>query len=514
MKMRSMILVAVKVIFVCLLHQMNALAQQGSGRTVTDKNELLRLKEMVEKSPDSLNYHRNYIQAMGVDHPELEREYAELMKRHPKNPSIPYALGNAFANARGTKAKEYLLKAIQIDPGFTEAWGSLWLDAERSGDVELGQSYLRRAAESEPNDPNYAFYYASSYGESGDDEKFVRLSLDVVKRFPDHQRGAQALYWLAYKASDLPVKIKYWEQLRASYSTATSHWARGGMTLYFETLLLRDPVAAHKLALELSKDEEDGGTEWLTRAEQARIISDTERLIEKQKFDDALALLNTFNPGRYITYETDLLLYKARLIDHTGDTQAAYDTLITAFVKEPRVLLKTTLYDLGAKLNKSENKIHDEIYDRLYANAEIATPFKGLKRYMTPGVASLSNFRGQIVLLTYWYPGCGPCRAEFPHFENVVRKFSKQDLAYIGLNIVSKENDYVVPFMEKSGYSFIPLEDVEGREKGNLDNRRAAPINFLIDQEGRLIFSNFRTHAENEADLELMISMLLTKNKS
>jgi hypothetical protein len=58
------------------------------------------------------------------------------------------------------------------------------------------------------------------------------------------------------------------------------------------------------------------------------------------------------------------------------------------------------------------------------------------------------------------------------------------------------------------------LEDVEGRAKGNLDNRDAAPMNFLIDREGRLIFSNFRTDGNNEEDLELMINLLLNPKQA
>jgi len=63
--------------------------------------------------------------------------------------------------------------------------------------------------------------------------------------------------------------------------------------------------------------------------------------------------------------------------------------------------------------------------------------------------------------------------------------------------------------MKSTGYSFLPLEDVRGREKGNLDNRNAAPVNFMIDKSGNLVFSNFRTDEHNEDDLELMINEVL-----
>ena len=116
-----------------------------------------------------------------------------------------------------------------------------------------------------------------------------------------------------------------------------------------------------------------------------------------------------------------------------------------------------------------------------------------------------------MVLLTYWFPGCGPCRGEFPHFQNVVNKFKGQDLVYVGINISPEQNDYVVPFMKSSGYTFIPIEDVEGRNKGNLDNRNAAPVNFLIDKTGKIVYSDIRTDESNEDLLATMITSLLNK---
>ena len=65
--------------------------------------------------------------------------------------------------------------------------------------------------------------------------------------------------------------------------------------------------------------------------------------------------------------------------------------------------------------------------------------------------------------------------------------------------------------MKSSGYSFIPLKDNDKWVKGPLDNRNAAPVNFLIDQEGKIIFSNFRTDNKNEATLKMMINSLLDK---
>ena len=145
--------------------------------------------------------------------------------------------------------------------------------------------------------------------------------------------------------------------------------------------------------------------------------------------------------------------------------------------------------------------------------ASKVAPVFVLDQYFKTGTSSLADYKGKVVLITYWFPGCGPCRGEFPHFENVVKKFKGKEFVYLGINIVEDQDPYVLPFMKSSGYSFIPLRDNKNWTKGPLDNRNAAPVNFLIDQEGKIVFSNFRTDQKNEATLEMMISSVLDKSK-
>jgi len=121
----------------------------------------------------------------------------------------------------------------------------------------------------------------------------------------------------------------------------------------------------------------------------------------------------------------------------------------------------------------------------------------------------LADYKGKVVLLTYWFPGCGPCRGEFPHFESVLKKFNRNDVAYLGLNVEPLQDEAVVPFLKESGYTFTALHDSRKRVKGNLDDNNSEPTNFLIDQKGRIVFSKFRIDENNEKTLELMIKELL-----
>jgi thiol-disulfide isomerase/thioredoxin len=114
-----------------------------------------------------------------------------------------------------------------------------------------------------------------------------------------------------------------------------------------------------------------------------------------------------------------------------------------------------------------------------------------------------------VVLLTFWFPGCGPCRGEFPHFQEVLKKFKGQDIAYVGINVVPGQDPYVLPFMQSSGYSFTPLRDKDQMAQ-KAYHVRGEPSNYLIDRDGHIIFSDFMIQSPRaQRMLELMIGSLV-----
>ncbi len=488
-----------------------ALAQTVTPATVkkgaqASPEEIKKLREKVEANPDSLNFHQAYIKAAGIESPEVTAQYAIWMNKFPKSAMVPYAIGKAYTGAESPKAKPYLLKAVKIDPKFTEAWGGLWQDAQRWGDFKGGDVYLKKAMESDPSNASYAFYYTMSF-ENADPALFKQKILDLAKQFPGNDRGAQGLYWLAEKSNDAQFRIEIYELLKNSYSPGKSGWSDSGMSSYFILLLDVDAEKAVALAQEMVRLRSNDKS-WQGQVTVAQNVVEAKKMIGEKKGAEALALMASMKLPRYFPFRAGWSILKAQAIAISVNNNAAYDSLMVYFVKTPEVKLKKCIADYGAKLGKDGAQVEADIWKKLDAVSKQATPFT-LKRYLTPGMASLSDYQGKVVLLTYWFPGCGPCRGEFPHFEKVVREFKGKPVDYLGLNVAPEQNEYVLPFMKSSGYSFTPLEDVKGRVKGNLDNGSAAPVNFLIDQQGRIIFSNFSINENNEDQLEMMINLIL-----
>ncbi len=483
---------------------------QKNTEIITDPAAIQKLKSEVEANPGDLKKHQEYIKAVGLESPELEKQYDAWIKQFPAMAIVPFAIGDAYCNKESPKARPYLLKAVAIDPKFAKAYSDLWIDGERWGDFNASRAYLAKAVEADPANADYNFYYANSFSKI-DEAKYKRLSLAVAKNFPATERGAQSLYWLANRSNDPKEKIAYYEQARTDFPADKFSWTSSSMSEYFDLLLETDPAKAASLAQSMQETmtKDNQKKQWASQVALAQNVMQARSLITENKMNEANAILAKINVGRYSSAKAAILLMRAEAADKSGNTQAAYDSLLASYAKEPTEKIGNAVKKYGKKLNKDEATVNADVLKIREDGAKTAQPFT-FEQYMKPGSASLSDYRGKVVLITYWFPGCGPCRGEFPHFENVIRKYKGKDVAYLGLNIALDQDDYVVPFMKSSGYSFTPLRVDPKWEKGNLDNRNAAPMNFLIDKEGRIVFANFRTNESNERTLELMINSLLT----
>jgi len=470
-----------------------------------DKNVLDRLKRAVQASPDSMSRHVAYIEAIGPDNPEVANRYDELMKEFPENANVPYALAKVYIEKESPRARPYLLKAVEINPKFARAWYYLWVDDLRWGRFDEGWEYLKKAIAADPENPEYQYRYALSFM-GLDQGKFSDLSIKVAKDFPTSEYAVRALGYLASSSATAEEQIKCYELLHDNFPRE-----KGApyMSSYFDVLLSKDPEKARALAVEMKDLKGDESDNWIDLLTQANLFIQGKKLLLERHPAEALAVLNKIKLSKYSLFGSESLLFlKAEATDQTGNHSSAYGQLMKVFAKDPSPALQTALYGYGAKMGKNQAAVKADIYQNLLIKAKPATPFS-LKKYIGEGNASLSDYKGKVLLLTYWFPGCGPCRAEMPFFENVVKQYQSKQLAYVGINIVAEQDNYVVPFHNSSGFSFTPLADIKGRDKGNLENYAAAPTNFLIDQAGRIVFSDFMIGAENETHLKMMIDLLL-----
>lgn len=95
---------------------------------------------------------------------------------------------------------------------------------------------------------------------------------------------------------------------------------------------------------------------------------------------------------------------------------------------------------------------------------------------------SLSDYRGQVVVLDFWYRGCGWCIRAMPQIKEVVGHYSGQPVAVLGMNNDFNEKDarFVAEKMDLN-YPTLKGRDMPGKYKV-----QAFPTLIFIDKKGNV----------------------------
>jgi cytochrome c biogenesis protein CcmG/thiol:disulfide interchange protein DsbE len=98
---------------------------------------------------------------------------------------------------------------------------------------------------------------------------------------------------------------------------------------------------------------------------------------------------------------------------------------------------------------------------------------------------SLSDFRGQVVVLNIWATWCAPCREEMPDFVRMQDELGSRGVQFIGVSIDSGGFDAVEEFANEFGANY-PLVLDDGSVYGVYRGSTGVPTTYLIDREGRI----------------------------
>jgi thiol-disulfide isomerase/thioredoxin/Flp pilus assembly protein TadD len=508
-----------------------AKAAFGQGEALREKADFAKAvaayRKAIELDPDFAEAHSQFIFASKMSVREaadpakskalleeqtqqLKTLYESWAQKDPKRASYQWALGDLNMYKDYAKVVAHAQKAVELDPQFARAWQTLALVAEVQGDNAKQLAYLKKAADVAPENPAYAFYYANAL-KTVDPVAYEKASLQVVERFPQHERGAQSLYWLAFYENALVKKLALLERLKTQFPVTKFNWSASGMSMLFDAYAKAAPAKALALAEELVKAFPSGSQNktWQGLLDFQKNLLQARTLVNSQKFAEAVALLDATAAPRY-TDASELFLLKAAAAEGAGQPQKAYDELLRQMVKEPTAGLRAGVNKLGAKLNKTNAQVEADLWQALDAQAKPATDFK-LKRYGADQELSLADYRGKVVLLNFWYPFCGPCRGENPGLQRVLKKIGPDKFVILAVNVYPAEDEFVLPYLQGNAFDFIPLrgsEELAEKQWG----ARGYPTNFLIDPQGRTVYRLGPMRGEaSERTFEMQIEMLLAR---
>ena len=99
-------------------------------------------------------------------------------------------------------------------------------------------------------------------------------------------------------------------------------------------------------------------------------------------------------------------------------------------------------------------------------------------------IITLSNLRGQAVLVNLWATWCPPCRAEMPAMQKLYDEYKDQGFVVLAVNMTYQDNPQaVLPFMQEYNLNFPILFEQTGDMAGKYE-LRSLPSSFFIDRDG------------------------------
>jgi thiol-disulfide isomerase/thioredoxin len=117
--------------------------------------------------------------------------------------------------------------------------------------------------------------------------------------------------------------------------------------------------------------------------------------------------------------------------------------------------------------------------------------------------ARLDQLKGRPVVINKWASWCGPCRAEFPFFQNVAVDRGKE-IAFLGLNSGDNRDD-AREFLADFPVPYPSYEDPNERIATDLGAAAAYPVTLFYDAKGERAYvhqGGYASEADLVADIE------------
>jgi len=119
---------------------------------------------------------------------------------------------------------------------------------------------------------------------------------------------------------------------------------------------------------------------------------------------------------------------------------------------------------------------------------------------------SLSDYKGQYVLIDFWASWCTPCRKENPNVVKSYNEFKDKNFTVFGVSIDEDKNAWIEA-VKNDQLVWKQVIDTDGWKSkvAELYNVQAIPANFLVDPEGTVIATNLRG-AQLKRELEKVLN--------
>jgi peroxiredoxin len=101
---------------------------------------------------------------------------------------------------------------------------------------------------------------------------------------------------------------------------------------------------------------------------------------------------------------------------------------------------------------------------------------------------TLSQYKGQVVVMQFWATWCGPCKVEMPHLQKMYTELKDQGMVVLSVSTDdARTASQVKPFVKKMKYTFPVLLDKESTVVGAYNPSKTLPYLVIIDRNGDVV---------------------------
>jgi thiol-disulfide isomerase/thioredoxin len=104
---------------------------------------------------------------------------------------------------------------------------------------------------------------------------------------------------------------------------------------------------------------------------------------------------------------------------------------------------------------------------------------------------SLSDFKGEPIVLNFWASWCPPCKAEMPDYEEMYQQYSSKGVVFMMVNLTDgkrETTDRAKQFLSDNDYTFPVYFDTTLSAAAAYEIY-AIPKSIFIDQDGNVVNS-------------------------
>jgi len=123
---------------------------------------------------------------------------------------------------------------------------------------------------------------------------------------------------------------------------------------------------------------------------------------------------------------------------------------------------------------------------------------------------SLSDFRGQVVIVDFWATWCGPCQVEMPHLQAIYDDLHERGVEILAVSVdEARTASRVKPHVMSRGFTFPVLLDTSTEVVSRYNPQMILPYVVVVDQEGKIVYRHSGYSAGDEVELRNQVMELL-----